>query len=283
MSVVTPSAGPPGNSLAQAYVDRCFRLGAAIPPNLLAAEDVPYGPHPRDRLDVYRPEGDVAGLPVLVFLHGGGFTSGGKDWCRFMATVICAQPAVLVCPSHRLMPETPVTDQAAAVAAALAWTTANIARYGGDPDRLVVGGHSAGAALAILLAVDQGPAPPAVLDRIRAVVCISATLHQFAVTGTREGGYALPPGPLRLDPASPLAKAERLARPLLIAWGGLERQRERVERSSMAMIGALRDAGRRVEWLFRPGLDHFETHLALADPRDPLTLAVGRWLAGEID
>jgi acetyl esterase/lipase len=282
MSPSAASAGPPGNSLAQAYVDRCMVLGAAVVPALLAAEDVAYGPGPRQRLDVYRPQGAGEGLPVLVFFHGGGFTSGGKDWCRFMAATVCAFPAVLVCPSYRLVPEASVADQIADCAAATTWAMRNIARFGGAPDRLVVGGHSAGGALAALLAARPGPLAPEVFAGVRAVVCLSATLHQFPITGTPAAGYSVPPGPLILDPDAPLAQAGRMRRPFMIGWGGRERQRERVERSSMAMIDALRDGAQSVEWLFAPEASHFDTHLALGEPGHPWLQALKHWLCGDV-
>jgi len=112
--------------------------------------DLAYGADPLQKLDVFMPDGAQGKkLPVLVFVHGGGFTRGDKHGAGFYPDNITLWAAkngmVGVNINYRLAPANPWPTGAKDLASAIAWTKANIAKYGGDPDRIVVFGHSAGA------------------------------------------------------------------------------------------------------------------------------------------
>lgn len=118
------------------------------------ARSIPYGDHPRQTMDLYAPEGG-SDLPTIVFFYGGGWDSGSKDLYGWAAQALAAQGFVVALPDYRVVPEVVfpgfIEDAAAATARA-----AEIAQaYGGDPDRLGVAGHSAGAHLAMLIALDR--------------------------------------------------------------------------------------------------------------------------------
>ena len=126
--------------------------------------DVPYVPATTpgfdakyNLLDVYAPKkaGPAAGYPVVLFIHGGSWTSGDKNFYSFIGRRLAKQGVVGVIISYRLAPKVHVPEQAADCARALAWTVANIKSYGGDPARVFVMGHSAGGGLAALLATDD--------------------------------------------------------------------------------------------------------------------------------
>jgi triacylglycerol lipase len=110
--------------------------------------DVAYGADPLQKLDLYIPQTKGANRPVLLFVHGGGFTRGDKHG-PFYPDNITAWAAkhgmVGVNIDYRLAPKNPWPAAAKDVGSAIAWIHANIARYGGDPDRIVLWGHSAGA------------------------------------------------------------------------------------------------------------------------------------------
>ena len=115
--------------------------------------DLAYGGLPRQRLDVYQPNG--LGLrPIIVFWYGGGWTRGDKDNYRFVGAALADAGYVAVLPDYRLYPEVEFPTFIEDGAAAVAWTVANAARFGGDPDRIYLAGHSAGAHTAALLALD---------------------------------------------------------------------------------------------------------------------------------
>ena len=112
----------------------------------------------RHVLDVYSPKKAApngAGYPVVLFIHGGSWTSGNKNIYTFVGRRLAKQGVVAVVINYRLAPPVHVPEQAADCARALAWTVANIEQYGGDPARVFVMGHSAGGGLAALLATDD--------------------------------------------------------------------------------------------------------------------------------
>jgi len=109
--------------------------------------DLAYGEDPRHRLDVYVEKGRGQGLPVLLFVHGGGFVGGDKHGAFYpdnIALWAARSGMVGINLNYRLAPDNPFPAAAEDLAAALAWTRANVARFGGDPDRIVLFGHSAG-------------------------------------------------------------------------------------------------------------------------------------------
>ena len=122
-----------------------------------AARDQPYAQGPRGRLDLYAPRRSPAGagLPVIIFFYGGSWNSGSKDGYAFAARALAAQGFLVAVPDYRLVPEVHYPDFVADGAAAVRWVRANAARFGGDPDRIVLAGHSAGAYTAAMLAVDE--------------------------------------------------------------------------------------------------------------------------------
>lgn len=118
------------------------------------ARDLPYGDDPRQRMDVYAPA-QAANLPVLVFFYGGGWDSGSRQDYGWAAQALAARGFVVFVPDYRLVPQVhfPAFIQDAASATARAGELA--ATYGGDPARLGVIGHSAGAHLAMMIALDR--------------------------------------------------------------------------------------------------------------------------------
>jgi acetyl esterase/lipase len=115
--------------------------------------DIPYGGGARQKLDVYEPR-NAAGAPVIVFFYGGRWQSGTKGWYRIFAATLAARGYVVVIPDYRLYPEVKFPEFIADGASALRWTHENIARFHGDPGRVFVMGHSAGAYIAAMLALD---------------------------------------------------------------------------------------------------------------------------------
>jgi arylformamidase len=111
--------------------------------------DVPYGDAPSEKLDVFpaaRP-----GSPVLFFIHGGYWRSLDKSDHSFVAPSFVADGATVVVPNYALCPSVTVEHIALQMVKALAWTWRHAATYGGDPSRIAVAGHSAGAHLAAML------------------------------------------------------------------------------------------------------------------------------------
>lgn len=123
---------------------------------ITVARDVPYADGARHSLDVYTPREADTPAPVVVFFYGGNWDSGSKAMYRFVGAALAARGVLTVIPDYRLYPQVRFPAFMVDAAAALAWTRANVARYGGDPHRLFLMGHSAGGQIATLLALDTG-------------------------------------------------------------------------------------------------------------------------------
>lgn len=123
--------------------------------------DVHYGSDERHRLDVYEPASHpAAAMPVLVFIHGGGFVRGDKStpdhlFYDNIGYYFARHGVLAVLATYRLAPQHPWPAGAQDVAAAVKWTRANAGRFGGDAKRVVLWGHSAGAALAAAYGLDK--------------------------------------------------------------------------------------------------------------------------------
>ena len=119
------------------------------------ARDIPYATaHERQVLDVYAPPG-AKNLPVVFWIHGGGWQSGEKTMVALKPKAFTDAGFVFVSISHRLLPTVEMGAITQDVATALGWVHKNIAKYGGDPIRLLVMGHSSGGQLAALMCTDD--------------------------------------------------------------------------------------------------------------------------------
>lgn len=118
-------------------------------PQTLEDVDLAYGPDPRHRLDVYHQQ-NLENAPVFVFVHGGGFIMGDKrseqgPYYRNVGDFAARQGWIGVVPTYRLAPAHPWPAGPEDLKRVVEWIGANIAQYGGDPDKIVLSGQSAGA------------------------------------------------------------------------------------------------------------------------------------------
>ena len=113
-----------------------------------------YGPAPANTLDLYLPR-KAAGAPMVVFFFGGGWDNGDKSDYRFVGAALAAAGIVTVIPDYTLYPKAKFPRFMQDAASSVAWTRAHAREWGGDPDKLFLVGHSAGAQIAVLLALDQ--------------------------------------------------------------------------------------------------------------------------------
>lgn len=127
---------------------------AQAPPRV--QRDIAYAEPRNERqlLDVYAPASG-SGLPVVVWVHGGGWMAGSKNAVDHKPAAFTAKGFVFVAMNYRFVPHVTMETIVRDVAKSVGWVHANIARHGGDPDRIFLMGHSAGAQLAALLCVDS--------------------------------------------------------------------------------------------------------------------------------
>jgi acetyl esterase/lipase len=115
--------------------------------------DVAFHPDMAPKLDVYSPA-EGKGHPVLIFVHGGSWKDYDKELFAPVAQKLLPEGMVVVIPDYTLHPDAEYEQMTREVAAAVSWTLENIAQYGGDPEHVVVSGHSAGAHLSALALLD---------------------------------------------------------------------------------------------------------------------------------
>ncbi|GEP02391.1 alpha/beta hydrolase [Methylobacterium oxalidis] len=227
-----------------------------------ALRNQPFGENPRRRLDVFVPVDAPEHAPVLVFFYGGSWQSGAKEDYAFVGHALAAQGFVTVLPDYRLYPEAAFPGFLEDGAAAIAWVRDNIAEYGGDPRRIVLAGHSAGAYNAVMLGLDprylraEGVDPKV----IRAVAGLSGPydFHPFDHdTSKRVFGQA--PDPARTQPVT---FAGPHSPPAFLATG--EADTVVRPRNTRSLAAKLRAARVPVQERIYPGLDHTDTLLALS-------------------
>lgn len=126
-------------------------------PAQTVTRDVPYAgvaDDPKRTLDVYAPDG-AKGLPVVFWIHGGGWQTGDKTDVKLKPQWFMDQGFVFVSVNYRLLPDVDMGTLTRDVAKAFRWVHDHAAEHGGDPNRVLVGGHSAGAQLAALICTDD--------------------------------------------------------------------------------------------------------------------------------
>jgi acetyl esterase/lipase len=209
--------------------------------------DLAYGSHPRHRLDVHTGSAtgaDGALVPVVVFVHGGGFVGGDKyvpgtpRYDLFGAWAV-RHGYVGVTMTYRLAPEFKWPSGAQDVAASIGWIREHIAAYGGDPDRIVVTGNSAGAVHVASYVVGQGGGRGADggLPGVQGAALLSG-IYRLRTMRPGEPGHAY----YGLDPDPASATLPGLvASPVPLLFGVAERDPEAFQREAAAVVAAWQD------------------------------------------
>lgn len=140
------------------YVACLFLLFGLLP--LAQAQevkrDIPYATPAAERqvLDIYAPQG-AKNLPVVFWIHGGGWQGGDKSSVQLKPQAFVDKGYVFVSTNYRLLPQVDMATIVGDIAKSIHWVHDHIAVYGGDSQRLLVMGHSAGAQLAALVSIDE--------------------------------------------------------------------------------------------------------------------------------
>ncbi len=216
---------------------------------------------------IYRPEGAAATLPVLLWLHGGGWVVGNIEshdgLCRLLAK---EGPLLVVSVDYRLAPEARSPAQQQDAAAALTWTAGTIGTYGGDPEHIVIGGDSAGSNLAALAAIAAREAAGPRLAGQLLVYPVTDFPTDDRASYTQDGDYGLskadmlwfwnhwlPDGSAADASTAPL-RAEDLSG-LPPAWV-VTAEYDVLKDEGEAYVARLAAAGNRVEHECVPGMIH---------------------------
>jgi acetyl esterase/lipase len=222
-----------------------------------------FGPDPRQALDVYAPaaRAGAGSLPVAVLFYGGAWESGSRADYAFAGQALAAQGFVAVVPDYRLYPQVRFPDFLDDGAAAIRWVRDNIGPYGGDPARIVLVGHSAGAYNAAMLALDTRYLRRAGVDpgSVRAFAGLSGPYDFLPFDEPiAVNVFGAAPDKAATQPVT----FARAGMPAFLATG--DRDTRVRPRNTASLAAKLRQAGGRVEERVYPGLDHADTLLALS-------------------
>lgn len=228
-------------------------------------ENLAYGSLPRQRMDIYQPVVKPRDAPLVVFFYGGGWKDGAKADYEFVASALTEAGFVVAIPDYRLFPQVQfpafVNDGAEAVAFAMRQAQ----QYGATDTQVYLMGHSAGAHIAALLALDRHYLRKANAPRnqIAGLVGLSGPYDFLPI----DSGYLVDvfPSSSRKD-SQPVAFASSDAPPALLVHGGKD---DLVDSSNaLSLADALRSRGASAELKIYPDLDHKDTAIELAPPLD---------------
>lgn len=273
---------------AEDYSRRALQLSFDAIGKCDVRTDIAYGADARQILDVYRPRADSRGaLPVLLFIHGGGWTNGYKEWVGLLAPAITAFPAVFVSVSCRLAPihrfPAPFDD----CVAAIKWTCDHIAGFGGDPGKLFVGGHSSGGHLTALATLRVDALAAAGVPQTAIQACFPVSSRFNMVFGDpppgsiehRHQSVLFVPGQDAV-PASPFHQIGASKTPFLLAYGS--RDIPSIIDNNEQMSAALGARGVPVERLVLEGHDHFDTAIETRHADSLWMQAIRRRMRNEV-
>lgn len=163
--------------------------------------DISFGADPRLKLDVYRPT-DAKNAPIVVFFYGGSWQQGDKSIYRFVGSALARAGFVAVIPDYRVFPAVLYPDFLRDSALAVRWAKDNAARFGGDPAKLFLTGHSAGAYNAISLATDRRWLAEAKLDPSRDIAGVVGIAGPYDFLPVTAENLKIIFGPEEMRPAT---------------------------------------------------------------------------------
>lgn len=230
--------------------------------------NVAYGPEARQKLDIYRPKNATTGSPVIVFFYGGSWKSGDRGRYRFVADALTQHGYTVVIPDYRLYPDVRFPDFMHDAANTLRWVKDNLTEPDGSTPPVFLAGHSAGAHIAALLAVDdaylqkQGLSP----QDICGVIGLAGpyTFDPFKYRTTR----AVFQGLNNSDEARPVAQVKATAPPFLLLHGTEDGTVS--PENTVGFAEKLIQAGGSAETVMIPDIGHYRIILAVARPFDDI-------------
>lgn len=228
MAEIGPVWGRDIRAHRQQVIDAYTPLAArASKEGVRIERELAYGAHPRQRLDVFQPQ-EARDADVLLFFHGGAYVRGAKsvngEIYDNVPTWFARHAVLALNIEYRLAPEARYPAGAEDVALAVQWALANAGRYGGNPRRIFLMGHSAGATHVGTYALDpRAPQPPA--KEVVGLILVSGRLRADVQPDNPNADAVrayFGDEPAALEAASPVTHAARCAVPLFIAIAEFE-------------------------------------------------------------
>ncbi len=228
----------------------------------------------KHKLDLYVPKGKRPS-PVFVFIHGGAWKSGDRFQYPPLGNRFAKAGILTVIPSYRLAPKHPHPAQIEDVAAAWSWVARHISEYGGDTNRLYVGGHSAGGHLAALLTLDEKYLKAHDLSprMIRGTMALSGVFN-LTIGASQSSVFGDDPDARRS--ASPLFHIASTAPPFLVTY--CQWDYPTLPAQAREFHEALRRAGAASELVFVPREGHISEMIAITQEEDVTAKAVLKFI-----
>jgi acetyl esterase/lipase len=230
----------------------------------VAKAGIAYGESARQKLDVYVPVNAAAAAPVVIFFYGGSWNSGDRDGYAFVGKALAARGFVVIIPDYRLVPTVHFPEFLSDAASAVAWTRQKASQYGGDPNKIYVMGHSAGAYIAAMIALDArylravGSDP----SQLRGVIGLAGPYDFLPLDSTATiAAFSKAPD---LNETQPVNFVTANAPPMLLATG--DDDTTVYPRNTLSLADKLRAAGRPVTVQRYKGIAHIGIMLALSRP-----------------
>ena len=226
---------------------------------------IAYGDDARQKLDIYLPKQNAAGASaVLIFFHGGSWHDGEREGYGFLGRAFAARGFVTVIADYRMAPSVRFPAFVQDTASAIAWVHANIAKHNGDADRIFVMGHSAGAHIAMMTALDpQWLAANNLAPNVIKGVIGLAGPYDFLPLTTDSSKIALGQWP-DLTETQPITFARADAPPLLLLTG--DKDTVVKPRNSKILSEAIQALGGQQQLRIYPDVDHADIIMAVARP-----------------
>ena len=222
-----------------------------------------YGDGPRRVLDVYRP-GTASASPVVMFFYGGSWQSGRKEMYLFVAATLARRGYVVLVPDYRIYPEVRYPEFIEDGALAIQWAKENVGRYGGDPEKLFVMGHSAGAYVAAMLAIDHRWLEPLGLAPLRDIAALIGISGPYDFLPLKSEVLKTIFGGANRMETQPISYVSRGKPPALLLTGGDD---DTVDPgNSHRLAAALRKSGNAATVVTYSGVGHLATVGAFARP-----------------
>ena len=242
------------------YVQRYERMSVKARARLACELDIAYGTSADELMDLYLAPADNA--PVQVFIHGGGWRQLSKDVSAFAAEAFVAAGVMFVAVGVSLVPAVKLESLVTQVRKSVAWLFTNVSRFGGDPHRIRVCGHSSGAHLASMLMSDNWQDEFGVPDDVvKSGLLVSGLCDLEPVRLSYRNEH------LRLDRLavrrnSLLYNLPKSGIPLTVAYG--QHETDEFKRQSQMLSEAWQNAGNSCASLQIDGRNHFDVILELA-------------------
>jgi arylformamidase len=257
-------AQEPFSDAARAYHEEVLRRGSRV-----AGDEVRYGADQYQSILISRPTSPNGAF--LAFFHGGGWTNGYKEWMAFMAPSFTSVGITFASIGYRLAPDYAFPVGFRDACAGVKWIAQRAATFDVDPERIFVGGHSAGGHYAALMALTD------LSDIVRGCLPISGVYDFGPHSGlTLRPRFLGPADSGSEDAASPMLHIGADPCPFLIAHGSEDFPHLMMQAERMEQALAAKNAD--VQRIVLPGCNHFSASYAGGDPEGPCVRQAIRWI-----